>query len=92
MVNTITYSALISACEKGGEWERALELAREMERKGIVADTITYSALITACEDAGQLQICSCLYLKALFSGTCEDMPVFFSRKVCSSVDLHSAC
>eukprot|EP00959_Pyramimonas_sp_CCMP1952_P424715 8895890-Pyramimonas_sp.AAC.1 len=23
--NTITYSALISVCEKGGQWERALE-------------------------------------------------------------------
>ena len=92
MANTITYSALISACEKGGKWERALELAREMERKGIVADTITYNALITACDDAVQLQICSCLYIKAPSSVTCEDMPVFLSHKMCISVDLHSAC
>ena len=63
-----------------------------MERKGIVANTITYSALISACESAGQLHLCSCLYLKARFSGTCKDMPVFVSRKMCISVDLHSAC
>ena len=53
VANTITYSALISACEKGGKWERA-ELAREMERKGIVGNTITYSALTSACEKGGQ--------------------------------------
>ena len=52
--NTITYSALISACEKGRKWERALELLKEMECKGIVADTITYSALISACEKGGK--------------------------------------
>ena len=92
VADTITYSALISACEKGGQWERALELAREIERKGIVADTITYSALITACEVSRKLQICSCLFLKALSSGTCEDMPLFVFRKMCTSVDLHSVC
>ena len=92
MKDTITYSALISACEKGGKWEWVLELAREMERKGIVANTITSNALITACEVAGQVHICSSLYLKALSSGTFVDMPVFVSRKMCISVDLHSAC
>ena len=30
------------------------ELAREMERKGIVTDTITYSALILVCEKGGK--------------------------------------
>ena len=50
VANTITYNALISACEKGRMWERALELAREIERKGTLANTITYNALISACE------------------------------------------
>ena len=33
--NTITYNAAISACEKGGQWEEALGLLREMGSKGI---------------------------------------------------------
>ena len=41
-------------CEKGGEWERALELKLEMELKGIVADTVTYNALISACQKDGK--------------------------------------
>ena len=28
--NVITYSSLISACEKAGQWELALELFQEM--------------------------------------------------------------
>ena len=48
--DTITYSAAISACEKGGQWQRALQLLEDMQAKGIPADTITYSAAISACE------------------------------------------
>ena len=53
---TPSRSALISACDsaKGGKWERALELAREIKRKGTVADTITYNALISACDKGGK--------------------------------------
>ncbi len=32
--NVITYSSLISACEKAGRWELALELFREMHAEG----------------------------------------------------------
>lgn len=32
--NVITYSSLISACEKCGRWELALELFAEMYRQG----------------------------------------------------------
>jgi pentatricopeptide repeat protein len=49
--NAITYSAAISACEKGdGQWEMALELLNEMKERGIEPNVITYSAAISACE------------------------------------------
>jgi pentatricopeptide repeat protein len=48
--DTITYSAAISACEKGGQWEHALRLHEEMEARGVKRNTITYSAAISACE------------------------------------------
>ena len=48
--DTVTYNAAISACEKGGQWQTALDLLTEMERKSIPRNTITYNAAISACE------------------------------------------
>jgi pentatricopeptide repeat protein len=45
----ITYSSLISACEKAGRWETALQLFDEMQRDGCTPNTVTYNSLITAC-------------------------------------------
>ena len=39
--NAITYSALISACEKGKQPERALEVFEKMVPRGVVPDRIT---------------------------------------------------
>eukprot|EP00435_Cladocopium_sp_Y103_P027638 s3428_g6.t2 len=47
--NVITYSAAISACEKGSQWQRALMLLGEMDKKQVPANLITYSAAISAC-------------------------------------------
>ena len=52
--NVITYNALISACEKGKQPERALELFEAMQQRGVVPNVITYSALISVCEKANQ--------------------------------------
>ena len=48
--NVITYSALISACEKGKQPERALELFAAMKQQGVVPNVIAYSALISVCD------------------------------------------
>lgn len=45
----ITYSSLISACEKAGRWETALQLFDEMQRDACTPNTVTYNSLITAC-------------------------------------------
>jgi pentatricopeptide repeat domain-containing protein 1 len=47
--SVITYSSLISACEKAGRWEAALQLFDEMTRDGCTPNTVTYNSLITAC-------------------------------------------
>ena len=53
--NVITYSAVISACEKGGAdyTDTALQLFDEMRQHGVGPDVITYSAAISACEKGG---------------------------------------
>lgn len=40
--NTIMFSSLISACEKGGQWETALSLFDQMKVMGVKPDTITF--------------------------------------------------
>jgi len=54
--NVITYGALISACEKGVQPERALEVFETMQRQGLTPSVITYNSLISACEKGKQLQ------------------------------------
>ena len=46
----ISFSAAISACEKGGQWERALSLLGKMRKAGITSNVISFSAAISACE------------------------------------------
>ena len=54
--NVITYSADISACEKGTQWRRALGLLNKMISQGMQADVITYSAAVSACGKGKQWQ------------------------------------
>eukprot|EP00665_Eupelagonemidae_sp_cell47_P009022 gene9022-1114_t len=44
------YNAAISACEKGREPGKALELLAEMRGRGMEPNVITYNAAISACE------------------------------------------
>ena len=50
----ITYSALISACEKGDQPERALEMLEIMQQQGVVPGAITFNTLISTCEKGEQ--------------------------------------
>ncbi|CAK0845407.1 unnamed protein product [Prorocentrum cordatum] len=52
----LTYSAGISVCEKGGLWQQALALLREIGDRRLAPDVISYSAGISACEKARQWQ------------------------------------
>ena len=46
MPNVITYNALIIACEKGKQLERALELSEAMQ----LSVHVSFNAAISACE------------------------------------------
>ena len=43
-----SYNAAISACEKGGSWERTLEHWDEMRERGLEPGVISYSAAMSA--------------------------------------------
>jgi pentatricopeptide repeat domain-containing protein 1 len=45
---------VISACEKGGEWARALKLLSAMVQLRVERETITHNAAINACEKRGE--------------------------------------
>ena len=51
---TITCNAAISACGKGREWPRALDVLGVMARSSIQIDTITDNAAVSACEKGGE--------------------------------------
>eukprot|EP00933_Yihiella_yeosuensis_P059746 TRINITY_DN6135_c0_g1_i9.p1 TRINITY_DN6135_c0_g1~~TRINITY_DN6135_c0_g1_i9.p1 ORF type:complete len:145 (+),score=13.01 TRINITY_DN6135_c0_g1_i9:237-671(+) len=55
--NEISYSAAISACEKGGQWQTALNLLSLMHQSRVVPNVISYSAAIRACETGCQWQL-----------------------------------
>eukprot|EP00966_Prymnesium_polylepis_P093678 2167735-Prymnesium_polylepis.1 len=52
--NEFSFSASISACEKGGQWERALSLLDDMQRRGVRPNMFSFNAAISACEKGGQ--------------------------------------
>ncbi|CAE8614608.1 unnamed protein product [Polarella glacialis] len=56
-VNVYHCSAAISACEKDGQWQMALNLLSLMPEAMVVPNVITYSAVISACEKGGQWQM-----------------------------------
>jgi hypothetical protein len=48
--NVFTYSAAISACEKGEQWRQALGVLVWMQEADVMPSVITYNGAISACE------------------------------------------
>ena len=48
--NVISCGAAMSACEKGVQWDRALELLQEMVQQFVMPNVVSYSTTISACE------------------------------------------
>ena len=47
--NIISYNATNSACEKVGQWDKAMHLFKDMDINSIDTNIINYSAIIGAC-------------------------------------------
>jgi pentatricopeptide repeat protein len=79
-----TFSAAMSACEKGGQWEKALQLFHSMEDRGVKPDVITFSACIEALHAASRFE-------EAVDFMTIARNQGFYSSVSCSAtkVDLH---
>ncbi len=52
--NTRSFNALMSACERGGEPDRALEVFRKIERSAQQPTAVTYNTLLSALGKAGR--------------------------------------
>ena len=46
----------IQACGRSGEWQKSLELFREMQEKGLKPDVVSFNTAIDACARAKQYQ------------------------------------
>ena len=52
-LDVISFSAALSACEKGEVWRCALGLLAEMRERELKLDVISLSAALSACEKGG---------------------------------------
>ncbi len=50
--DVIAYTAAIGGCAVAGEYLRAIQLLKEMKKKGVEPNTITFTAVISACASA----------------------------------------
>ena len=46
LLDVISYTTAMSACEKGGQWQRALELLEGMSQRDMKPNVISYNAAI----------------------------------------------
>lgn len=52
--DTVTFNALISACARGRQYDRAQHMYRDMQERGVSSDTYTFNSLLNACEKCGR--------------------------------------
>jgi len=52
--DAVAYNLAISACARGGKWERGIELLQEMQSESVAVDVVSYTSAITGLERAGE--------------------------------------
>jgi pentatricopeptide repeat protein len=68
---------MISACEKGAQWERAREVFEEMKAAGMKPDVISYNAMISACEKGAQWERAREVFEEMKAAGVKPDRPTY---------------
>lgn len=55
-IHQVCYNAVMTACGRGAQWQRALGLLKQMEsgELGVWPDIISYNAAIDACAKSGR--------------------------------------
>ena len=56
MPHVCAYSAAISSCEKGRQWQQALGILWVAQTHDVTPNVVTCTAAISACEKGGQWQ------------------------------------
>ena len=64
--NVISYSASITACEKGAMWQEALSLFHQMQHVAISPNLHSYNSTISSCEKATQWQKALVIFASAV--------------------------
>ena len=78
----ITYSAAISACERGQKPQQALHLLQELQLRGLLPDVITYNAAISAREKGQKPQQALHLLQELQLRGLLPDVMRSFRKTV----------
>lgn len=72
--DVVSYSAAVSALEKGFQWTRALSLLLEMSQVACLADVICFNAALGACESCGAWEEAMTLWSGLLSSSLQPDV------------------
>mmetsp|Transcript_167486 Transcript_167486/g.537854 ORF Transcript_167486/g.537854 Transcript_167486/m.537854 type:complete len:91 (+) Transcript_167486:1-273(+) len=83
-LDTITYNAAVSACEKCGEWDHAVQILVEMASAHVELDAITYNAEVSAYETGGECDRAFRLLVEMVSSCDICLMPCVFLEVVLS--------
>eukprot|EP00210_Caulerpa_lentillifera_P005234 g5001.t1 len=82
--NTITYTALLSACIAAGDFDSAMDTFHKMKNAAITDSTcdpneVTYSKVITVCEECGYYAFAVNCFREMVTKGIKADRTIYYS-------------
>ncbi|CAJ1426102.1 unnamed protein product [Effrenium voratum] len=73
------YNALVAACARSGQWQRAEHWATQLRAAGKVPDLVTYTSLVSAVAKSGQVEAAKKYLEQALEQGLQPDIALMNS-------------